>query len=159
MESGLKLETSAGPVKPIASSARSVASTASSREPSKSGSPGMFLISMSAAAFPDRHASASSSVGTSVSPPSAVAMRSRLISTRCRSRTRPDPSVVRETSGSCMTTATSSAVIRTSNSTTSAPSAMAASNAGIVFSASRADAPRCATTSRKAARPAAGPSS
>ena len=46
----------------------SVASTASSREPSKSGSPGMFLISTSAAARPDRQRSASSRVGTSVSP-------------------------------------------------------------------------------------------
>ena len=46
-----------------------------------------------------------------------------------------------------MTTATSSAVIRTSNSTTSAPAAIADSNAGIVFSASCAESPRCATTS------------
>ena len=50
---------------------------------------------------------------------------------------------MRDDVGSCMTTATPSAVIRTSNSTTSAPAAIAASNAGIVFSASRAESPRC----------------
>src|SRR5207247_1898608 len=54
IDDGLKLETISGRSKPVASSAAIVASMASSRSGSKSGSPGTFLISMSAAAGPAR---------------------------------------------------------------------------------------------------------
>ena len=91
---------------------------------------------MSAPTLPDRYENVSSTVGTSEGSPPTRRIRSRLTSARRSSRTSPDPSVVRETSGSCITTAMPSAVILTSNSIASAPAWIAVSNAGSVFSAS-----------------------
>ena len=110
----------------------------------------MFLISTSTAARPDRQPSASSSVGTSVSPPSAVRMREALDldrgAGRAPGRTRPwsarrrvvhdhrdvvggHPHVELDHVGAGRDRR---------------------SNAGIVFSASWAESPRCATTSASA---------
>ena len=146
MDSGLKLEMITGPSNAVDASPAIVASTASSRSGLKSGSPGTFLISMSAAARPERTSSASCKVGTPAAPPPASSIRSRRTCSSVIDRTSPLPSVVRATSASCMTTATPSDVMRTSNSTASAPSSIAASKASTVFSATRAESPRWATT-------------
>ena len=78
-----------------------------------------------------------------------------------RALTAPDPVVVRSRSASCRITGTPSAVGWVSASTHAAPASQAARNAGSVFSGTRADAPRCPTTTacrsilRSGDRPAA----
>jgi hypothetical protein len=104
----------------------------------------MFLISTAIAARPLMIASTSASVGTGVGSVSVPAF-SEESSDAVSSWTKPVPSVVRSTVGSCITIATPSRDRRTSNSTMPAPRRTASSNDGIVFSGRLDDAPRCAT--------------
>src|SRR6266508_6926345 len=106
----------------------------------------MFLIST---ARPPRPLTASSTVRNAGirSSRSAVPAFAAWICSKASSWTHPDPSVVRDRSGSWRTTGIPSADKRTSSSRTGAPRASAASKEARVFSGWVEEAPRWATTS------------
>ena len=145
IDSQLNEETSTIPSNRVSSINRSVSRTIVSRGESNEGSPGRFLISRSTATRPDSASRTSCSVGISARGPRPPVASRALISLRVIRCTDPEPSVVRDTSRSCRTTGTPSAVRRTSSSTMSAPARAAARNEASVFSGCVADAPRCAT--------------
>jgi hypothetical protein len=139
IDAGLNEITRTGPRKAVRVTSVWAASTATSRRESYPCSPGMFLISSATAARPLARSSTSASVGTAVDASAVPAFR-RARSAAVRSCTAPEPSVVRSTVGSCITTGTPSADTRTSSSTIRAPSPIAASKEGRVFSVCRRSA-------------------